>query len=124
MTVLLQEVDAVLLERDGVGVGLGHALHDLDVFHVELEAARRALVRTHFPGDDHRRFLGQAFERCEDFRRNALDMRHALDRSGAVAKDGKQQLAAFAQVVEPAAQGDGLAFVLADVAMVATGAVG
>ena len=38
----------------------------------------------------------------------------ALDGAGAVAKDGEQQLAARAQVVEPAAQGDGLAFVLAE----------
>ena len=39
---------------------------------------------------------------------------HSLDYSGAVAKIGEQQFAAFAQVVEPAANGDGLAFVLAD----------
>ena len=41
-------------------------------------------------------------------------MGHALDGSGAVAKDGEEQLAAFAEVVEPAAEGDGLAFVLAE----------
>ena len=41
-------------------------------------------------------------------------MGHALDGSGAVAKDGEEQLAALAEVVEPTAQGDGLAFVLAE----------
>ena len=58
--------------------------------------------------------LREAFERLEDLRRNALDVGHALHRAGAVAKDGKQQLAALARVVEPSAKGDGLAFVLAE----------
>ena len=52
MAMLHQEVDAVLLERDGVGVGLGDALDDLDVFDIELEAAGRALVGANFAGDD------------------------------------------------------------------------
>ena len=41
-------------------------------------------------------------------------MGNALDGSGAVAKDGKEELAALAEVVEPSAKGDGLAFVLAN----------
>ena len=41
---------------------------------------------------------------------------HALDDAAAVAELREQQLAAFAQVVKPAANGDRLAFVLADVA--------
>jgi hypothetical protein len=59
------------------------------------------------------------FEGCEDLGRNALYVGHALDGAGAVAKDGKEKLAALAEVVEPAAEGDGLAFMLAEVAMVA-----
>ena len=43
-----------------------------------------------------RRFLREAFERFEDRRRNALDVGHALHGPGAVAKDGEQELAAFA----------------------------
>ena len=39
----------------------------------------------------------------------------ALDGSGAVAEDGEEELAGGAEVVEPAADGDGLAFVVADV---------
>ena len=38
----------------------------------------------------------------------------ALDGAGAVAEDGEEELARGAEVVEPAAEGDGLAFVLAD----------
>ena len=114
MAVLHQEVDAVLLERDGVGIGLGHALDDLEVFDVELISARRALVGAHLAGDNDARLLREAFECLEDFGRNALDVGYALDGAGAVAKDGKEQLAALAQVVEPSAQGDGLAFMLAE----------
>ena len=113
MPVLHQKFDAVLLERDGVGVGLGHALNHLDVFHIELEAAGRALIGANLPGDDDARLLGEAFERLEHLRRDALYVGYALYGAGAVAKNGKQQLAAFAQVVEPSAQGDGLAFMLA-----------
>ena len=35
---LLQKIHAVFLERDGVRVGLRHALHHLHVFHVQLVA--------------------------------------------------------------------------------------
>ena len=52
MAVLHQEIDAVLLERDRIRVGLGNALDDLDIFDVELEAARRALVGANLAGDD------------------------------------------------------------------------
>ncbi len=66
MAMLHEEVDAVLLEGDGVGVGLGDALDDFDVFHVELKAAGSALVGADLAGDDDRRLLGKAFERIED----------------------------------------------------------
>jgi hypothetical protein len=39
---------------------------------------------------------------------------HALYDARAVAKLGKKKFAAFAEVIEPSADGDGLAFVLAD----------
>ncbi len=55
VAVLHEEVDAVLLEGDGVGVGLGDALDDLDVFDVELEAAGGALVGADLAGDDDAR---------------------------------------------------------------------
>jgi hypothetical protein len=114
MAVFHEEVDAVLFEGDGVGSGLGDALDDLDVFDVELEAAGGALVGTDFAGDDDGGFLGEAFEGFKHVSGHAFDVGYALDGSGAVAEDWKEELAAFAEVVEPAAEGDGLAFMLAE----------
>ena len=45
MAVLHEEVDAVLLEGDGVGVGLGDALNDLEVFDIELDSRRGRACR-------------------------------------------------------------------------------
>ncbi len=111
---LHEEVDAVLLERDRVGIGLGDALDDLNILDVQLKPAVGALVGADLAGDDDTGLLGQALERLKDLRRNALDVGYALDGAGAVAKDGKQELAALAQVIEPSAQSDGLAFMLAE----------
>jgi len=111
---LHEEVNAVLLEGDGVGVGLGDAMDDLQLFNVELEAALGALVGADLAGDDDGGFLGEAFERFENFGRHAFDVGYALHGSGAVAKDGEEELTAFAEIVEPTLDGDGLAFVLAE----------
>jgi hypothetical protein len=48
MAVLHEEVDAMLLEGDGVGIGLGDALDDLEIEDIELISARRPLVGTDF----------------------------------------------------------------------------
>jgi hypothetical protein len=61
MAMLHEEVDAVLLGGDGVGVGFGDALDDLEAFNVELVASRRALVGADFAGVDDAGFLGEAF---------------------------------------------------------------
>jgi hypothetical protein len=114
MAVLHEEVDAMLLEGDGVGIGLGDALDDLEIEDIELISARRPLVGTDFAGDDDARLLGEAFQGIEDGGRNALYVGDALDGAGAVAKDGEEELAALAEVVEPAAECDGLAFMLAE----------
>ena len=45
---------------------------------------------------------------------NGVLWHDALDDAGAVAKDGEQQLAGFAEIVEPAADGDRLAVEFAD----------
>ena len=116
MAVLHQEVDTVLLERDGIGIVFLHALQDLRVADVKFISAGRALVGADFAGDDDAGFLRQALNGVEQFGRDGVLGDNALDDAATVAKDGEQQLAAFAQVVEPAANGDGLAFMPADFA--------
>ena len=69
-----------------------------------LEAARRARLGANLAGDDDAGFLRQPAQRGEGF--GLLFLRdHALDDAGAVAKNREQQLARFAQIVEPAAGG-------------------
>src|SRR5580658_5101582 len=114
MAVLHQEIDAVFFGSDGVGSGLGHALHDLDVRDVELITAGGALIGADLAFDDDAGFLGEAFDGVENFGRDGVLRDYTLDDAGAVAKLREQELAAFAEVVEPSADGDGLAFVLAD----------
>jgi len=46
---LHEEVDAVFLEGDGVGVGLGDALDDFDVFDVQLVSSRGRLSARTLP---------------------------------------------------------------------------
>ena len=114
MTVVHQEVDAVFFGSDGIGIGFGDTLHHLDVRNVEFIAARSALVSANLAFDNDAGFLGEALDGVENFGRNGVLRDYALDDARAVAKLGKKELAAFAEVVEPSADGDRLAFVLAD----------
>ena len=111
MAVLHEEVDAVLFERDGVGRVVGDALDDLDVFDVELEAGGGAGVGADLAGDDDGGLQGEVLEGLEDLFGDGGFGDDALDGAGAVAEDGEEKLAGGAEVVEPAAEGDGLAFV-------------
>ncbi len=95
----------------GNGVVVGDSLEDLDVFDVELEAGGGAAVGADFAGDDEAGFEGEVFEGVEDFFGDGGFGDDALDGAGAVAEDGEEELARGAEVVEPAAEGDGLAFV-------------
>ena len=63
--VVHQEVDAVVLGRDGVRIGLRNALDHLQVLDIQLVAARRAGFGADLAGDDDRRFLGQVLDRLE-----------------------------------------------------------
>ena len=99
---------------DGIGIAFGHALHDLDVRDVEFIAAGSALIGADLAFDDDAGFLGEALDGVEDFGRDGVLRDYSLDDAGAVAKLREKKLAAFAEVVEPSANGDGLAFVLAD----------
>ena len=85
-----------------------------DVVDVELEAGGGAGVGADVAGDDEGGFEGEGLEGLEDVLGDGGFGDDALDGAGAVAEDGEEQLARGAEVVEPAAEGDGLAFVLAD----------
>src|SRR5258706_13386357 len=99
---------------EGVRGRLGDPLHDLDVRDVEFIAPRSALVGADFALDDDAGFLGESFDSVEDFGGDGVLRDYALDNARAVAKLREQELAAFAEVVEPSANGDRLAFVGAD----------
>src|SRR6266404_6202003 len=99
---------------DGIGSRLGHALHDLDVRDIEFIAAGSALIGADFAFDDDAGFLGKSFDGIENFWRDGVLRDYALDDAGAIAKLREEELAAFAEVVEPSADGDGLAFMGAD----------
>ncbi len=109
MAVFHQKVRTVLFARDRKGIVFRNALHDFHVAHVEFVAARGTLVCAHFAGDDHAGLIGQILECVKHFRRHLVFGDHALDDACAVAEDGEDQFAAFALVVEPAANSHGLA---------------
>ena len=114
MPVIEQEIDAMLLELDRVGRVVRDALHDFDRGDLDFESAGRALIGVDAPGDDHAGFLRQPAQRFE-CRRLVFQRDDALDRSRAVAENGEEQFAGFAQVVQPAAQRDFLPVVLSDI---------
>ena len=115
VAVLHEEVDAGFFELDGVGGFVGDALGDGDVVDVELEAGGGAGVGADAAGDDEGGFEGEGLEGLEYVLGDGGFGDDALDGAGAVAEDGEEELAGGAEIVEPAAEGDGLAFVLADV---------
>ena len=96
----------MFLRRDRIGIVGIDPLHHLRVGDVEFVAAGSALVGAHLAGDDDARLLRQALDRLEQLGRDLALRHHALDDAAAIAKLRKQQLAALAQVVEPAANGD------------------
>jgi hypothetical protein len=109
--VLHEEVDAGLFELDGEGCFFGDFLDDGDGFDVELVAGGGPRVGADFAGDGEGGFEGELFEGVEDFFGDGGFGDDALDGAGAVAEDGEEELARGAEVVQPAAEGDGLAFV-------------
>ncbi len=113
---LHQELDSVLLGRDGIRIVGIDALQNLRIADVHFVSAGSALIGPHLAGDDHAGFLGQPLDRLEQFGRDGVLGDDALNNAAAVAENREQQFAALAQVVEPAANGDGLTFVLADFA--------
>src|SRR5208283_721191 len=98
----------------GIWSRLGYALHNLDVRDVQFIAAGGALIGADFAFDDDAGFLREPFDGVEDFGWDGVLRNYALNDAGAVAKLGEEEFAAFAEVVKPSADGDGLTFVLAD----------
>ena len=101
----------IIFER---GIFFDPRWHDLGDFHLEFVASRSTLIGAHLPGDDQGGLLRQAFERVPQLGRDLAFDHHALHQAGAVADDGEEQFAALPQVVEPAANGDRLAFMTAE----------
>jgi hypothetical protein len=92
----------------------GNELDDFDVGDVELESAGGALVGANFSVDDDGGFLGEGADALEDFFGDRGFVGDTLDGAGPVAEDGEEEFAGLAEIVEPAAEGDGLAVVGAD----------
>ena len=111
MALVEQEVHAVFLELDGKGRGFGNSLDDLNFTDADFVAAGSALLGADFASDDDAGFLRQALESFEGFG-IFLQGADALNDAGAVTENGEHQLAGFANIVEPAADGDFLAVVL------------
>ena len=105
MALVEEKIDAVLLQLNRIGLGFRDALDDFDLADVHFAAAGRARLGLNFAGGDDARFLRQALERGERLGM-LLQRDDALHDAGAVAKNREKELAGFAHVVEPAANGD------------------
>ena len=79
MAVVHQEIDAVFLGGDGIGIALGDALDDLDVGNIEFVSAGGALIGANFAFHDDARFLSQAFDGVEGFGGHGVFGNDALD---------------------------------------------
>src|SRR5580704_15232271 len=114
MAMFHQEINTVFFGSDGIRVSFRDALQDLDARNVKLVAARGAFIGAHLALDDDAGFLSEAFDGLEDFGRDGILRHHSLNNAGAVTKLREEELAALSKVVKPSADGNGLAFVLAD----------
>ena len=109
MAMLHEEVCAMLLGRDGVGCGFGDEVDDFEVLDVELEAGGGARIGADAACDDDGRLLGEGLDALEDLFGDGGLGDDALDGPGAVAEGGEEQLAGRTNVIEPSAQGYGIA---------------
>ena len=103
-----EEIGAVLLGRDRVGLG---DRHHLEAPKTHLDPARGAGVGAQHALDDHRRLLGEPGAFLPRGGRQVLDAGHALHHAAAVADHQELDLPARAPMNHPAAQLDGLAHV-------------
>ncbi len=105
-----QEIDAVLFELDGEGCGFRNALDDLDFGDAHFVPAGSALLGANLSRYNDAGLLREPLKRFESLR-IFFERADALNDASAVPKDREDQLAGFANVVEPAADGDFLAVV-------------
>ena len=105
MTVVEQEVDAVLLGLNRI-VDRTRPNH-CEPGHADLESARRARFGAHFAGDVHRRLGRQLLETLPDLGRELRLHEHRLHDPRAVADHGERNLSRGPNVRDPAANGDG-----------------
>ena len=110
----------MFFRRNRIRIVLGNPLQDLNARDIELIPAGCTLVGADLSLDDHARLLGESFDRVEDFRRDSILRHHALNQPGAIANGGRA-VSRYPQVVEPAPDGDGLAFCLPISEIVLTG---
>jgi hypothetical protein len=103
MPMIHEELDAVLLGADRIGLAL---VADVGALERELTAARGALVLAYHALDHEGRLLGQAIQAPEGVLAEVGEAPHALDRARAVADHEKEQLAARSAVREPALNPD------------------
>src|SRR5689334_2095777 len=106
MAVVHQEIRAMLFGRDRIWLRLGNPLDNLDIRDVKFVSAWSALVGADLAFDDDAGFLCQILQRVECLRGNGVFRHDSLYLSAAIAKYGKEQFAALAKVVQPAANGD------------------
>ena len=87
-------------------------MDDVNFADADFVAAGSALLGADFAGDDDAGFLGETLEGGKGFG-IFFEGADALNDAGAVAKDGEEEFAGFAKVVEPAANGDFLGVLFA-----------
>ena len=113
MPLVEQEIDAVLFELDRIRLGFRHALHDFDALTCNSYPPGARGSAATFP-------VTMTLDSCVRPLRGVecvgllLQRNDALDDARAVAKNREEQLARFAQIVEPSAKGDFLPHMLAD----------
>src|SRR5204863_3693681 len=109
MAMLHQEIDAMLFEGNRIRIVVRHALDELNVRYIKLVAAGSTLIPADFALDYDTGFLCETFYCVENLRRNCALRNYALDHATSVTEYREKKFAAFAEIVEPAADGDGLA---------------
>src|SRR5688572_3155414 len=111
VSVVEQEVDAVLLRLDGI-VRRART-DDIETEGAHLQPAGRARVFSYLPSDGNRSLDGQLLEPLPHFRRHAVLDDHRLKHSRAVAQHDECDLAGGAEVRDPASNRGGATDVLA-----------